>query len=242
MEITKEMSSMLSRIWDYTGLNMPLEESDLIIGCGCANLEIPVKCSLLWKQGYAKNILFTGGLGKITKDTFTKPEAQIFQDIAIAQGVPKENVFLETQSTNTGDNFRMSIKIIETLEAKKILIVHNRLSERRTFCTAKKVLPDKEWRITSPDLTFKEWIQKLQTMPEERAKRIMEVMVGDLQRMMIFPQFGWQIQQTLPEEVVQAYQYLKQLGYTKYIFFKDQIDELIKQFGLEEQTEPFYWY
>lgn len=245
MKLTNEMKSALKVIWDYTGLDMEPEKCDLILGCGCANLEIPVTCSKLWKAGYANQILFTGGLGKITKDTFSKPEAEIFCEIAIKQGVPRNHIFLETKSTNTGDNFRFSLKVIEKekLTASRILIVHSRLSQRRTFSAAKKVLVGKELIITSPELTFEEWIQRLETMEEVRAKEIISVLVGDIQRMVIFPQFGWQVKQEMPEEVIQVYQYLKQLGYTKYIFFQEEINQLVEQCGLENPNEKIlYWY
>ena len=97
--------------------------------------------------------------------------------------------------------------------------------------------------ITSPELTFEEWIQRLETMEEVRAKEIISVLVGDIQRMVIFPQFGWQVKQEMPEEVIQVYQYLKQLGYTKYIFFQEEINQLVEQYGLENPNEKIlYWY
>lgn len=40
MKLTNEMKSALKVIWDYTGLDMEPKKCDLILGCGCANLEI----------------------------------------------------------------------------------------------------------------------------------------------------------------------------------------------------------
>lgn len=54
--IDKETIEMLHIIWNYMILNMQIEKSDLIIGCGCVNLEIPVKCVefkyLIEEKGY----------------------------------------------------------------------------------------------------------------------------------------------------------------------------------------------
>ena len=95
--------------------------------------------------------------------------------------------------------------------------------------------------ITSPVLTFEDWIQRLEQIEENRAYEIISVAVGDIQRMIIFPQFGWQIEQEVPEKVIDAYTVLKKLGFTKYVFHKKKIEELIDQFGLEKETDPIYW-
>lgn len=92
-------------------LNQKIDKCDLIIGCSCSYLEVADKCVELNKEGYAPKILFTGGLGKITKDNFNKTEAEIYKDIAINKGVSDKDILIETKSTNTGDNFRFSIDL-----------------------------------------------------------------------------------------------------------------------------------
>ena len=51
-----------------------------------------------------------------------KTEAEKFAEIAIKKGVPRENIYLEKESTNTGDNFRFSKKLIEK-DSNIILLV-----------------------------------------------------------------------------------------------------------------------
>ena len=81
--IDREIVHSLKVIWNYMVLNMPIEKADLIIGCGGTNLEVPKKCAELFKQGYGENILFAGGLGKISNTKFVKPESEIYTDIAL---------------------------------------------------------------------------------------------------------------------------------------------------------------
>lgn len=138
----------LKILWDYTHLNQTLEKSDLIIGCG--NLQILVKCSKLLKDRYDHKILFCGGLGKITKDIFKKPEASVYKDITLKEGISEKNILIENKSTNTGDNFRFVLKVIENnIKANKIIIVHGYFSERRTLYKTKTVLKDKQIYIIS---------------------------------------------------------------------------------------------
>ena len=41
------------------------------------------------------------------------------------------------------------------------------------------------------------------------------IMVGDLQRIMIYPEKGWQIAQSVPPEVAEAFTALVGMGYTR---------------------------
>ena len=232
--INTEIIQSLKIIWNYMILNMPIEKSDLIIGCGCTNLDIPKKCVELFKKGYADKILFTGGFGKLTSTKFEKTEAEIYRDIALENGLDINNIYIENKSTNTGDNFRFSLKIIEEnhIKSNKILIVHNKLSERRTLSAAKAIIKEKSLSITSPDTTFDEFIERLKQRKSEDVKNIISVIIGDIQRIIIFPQLGWQVENDVPQEVIEAYYLLKNNGYNKYIFNKEDIQKLVDEYGL----------
>lgn len=236
---------LLKTLWDYMVLNMPIEKCDLIIGCGCDNLDVPIRCSELLKEGYANKILFTGGLGKITSNNkeFETSEAEVYKKIAIENGIQEKDIIIETESQNTGDNFRNSIEIINKLNIKadKILIVHNNLSERRTLNTAKKVLPTKRLIITSISKTFDEFIEDLNSYDIEKVNNIISVVVGDIQRIIIYPQFGWHVKDIVPKKVISAYKELKKLGYDKFICNKAQIDKTIKLYDLKI-NEPINYF
>ena len=237
-----ELINALKIMWDYLNLNMPLQKADLIIGCGCRNLKIPQRCAELYSKDYGKNILFCGGYGKLTGD-FIKPEAEIFKDIAIENGIPQNKIFVETKSTNTGDNFKFSLEIIEknNLKFDKILIVHNTLAARRTLNCAKAVIPNKNIRITGINNTFDRFIEILKNMDTENATNNISVIVGDIQRIIIFPQFGWQIEDEVPEEVIENYNILKRRGFNKYIVSKNHIQKMIEENGLAYGKMPNYF-
>ncbi len=185
--MNKEFLKNLKIIWDYMNLNMVLEKCDLIIGCGCMNMDIPVRCAELFKQGYGKKILFTGGLGKVSKNILNKAEAEIFRDIAIAEGIDSRDIFIENKSTNTGDNFRFALDIIKNnnIDFDKILIVHSMLSERRTLNAAKAIINNKKLFITSPNKTFDSFIKYLKDN-EDKIYDSISCTVGDIQRIIIF--------------------------------------------------------
>lgn len=238
-----KIEKSLKEIWDYMNMNQSLEKSDLIIGCGCANLDIPIRCADLLKKGYASKILFVGGLGKITKNNFNKSEAEIYKDIALSNGIKEEDILIETKSTNTGDNFKFAMKLLEknNVKCNKIIIVHKPLNERRTYSTAKMILKDKELMITSPNLTFEEYLKELKRKSIEDINNEISVIVGDIQRMIIYPQFGWQIKNEVPDSIIKRYTYLKNLGFSKCILTKHQIKSLIAKYGIIEGESENYF-
>ena len=215
----------LKVIWNYMKLNQSIQPCDIILGCGCSNLDIPVKCAALFKAGYGKKILFSGGSGKVTKDSFQKLEAEVYRDIAIAQGVSSDEILLETKSTNTGDNFRFSRDILERYHTKSVLVVHFPTSELRTLATAKKILPSFQIFITSPDLDFNQFIFRLRK-DVSFFHREVSLLVGNIQRLIIYPQLGWQEKVLVPEEMIRAYYFLKSKGFDDYIYSSSEILKL----------------
>lgn len=237
----KEIIDALRVIWDYMCIDAKLEKCDLIMGCGCANLEIPVKCAELYKKGYAPKVLFSGGYGKITEKTFRKTEAENYRDIAIKNGVPAKDIIIEPESTNTGDNFRYSMKLLDEMgmNINKMIVVHKKINERRTYLAAAKIIPDKEVFMSAPDKTFDEFIKDLEE--NENRDNVIAVIIGDIQRIVVYPQLGWQKEDNISAEVLNAYNVIKSKGYTKYLLSKEQIDELIKKSGLSGSFEPNYF-
>jgi hypothetical protein len=84
--------------------------------------------------------------------------------------------------------------------------------ERRSFATFKKHWPDKKLVVTSPRIPFEEYATE-----EIPIERVINIMVGDLQRIKMYPQKGFQIYQEIPGKVWQAFERLVELGYNKHL-------------------------
>ena len=52
---------------------------------------------------------------------------------------------------------------------------------------------------------------------KNHSKEWIDVLVGDIQRMKVYPEFGWQVKVDIPIKVWQAYEELVKRGYNKYI-------------------------
>ena len=209
-----EIDKLAKIIWDYHHLNHQLEKADCIFVLGSHDMRVAEYAADLFLQGYAPYIIFSGGLGSLTKDTFSKPEADIFADIAKKRGVPPEKILIENKSTNTGENVGFTKKLLDEkgLKFNSFILVQKPYMERRTFATFKKVWPEKNFIVTSPPISFKDYPN------EEISKdKVINIMVGDLQRIKIYPQRGFQIFQEIPPNVWSVYEKLVELGYTEHL-------------------------
>lgn len=222
----KDVISKLEIIWNFMKLDQEIRPCDIIMGCGCNNTNIPVRCCELFQEGYGQKILFAGGLGKITSQKFDKSEAEIYRDIALENDVSDDDILLEMKSTNTGDNFRFSRSIFKENHVRSVLIVHNTISERRTLATAQALVSSIKFIITSPRETFDVYLKQLQS-DLSYFEREVSLVVGDIQRMIIYPQFGWQVEVFVPPEVIDAYCFLRDKGFNKYIYSSQDILDLI---------------
>ena len=200
-------------LWEYMKMNHELKHSDCIIGLGSMNINVANVTSELYLKGYANKIIFSGGLGKITYKLWNETEAEKFAEIAIKKGVPRENIYLEKESTNTGD------KLIEKekLNIKSCIVVCKPYDEKRAYAAFKKIMPEYDVIIHSENISCEEYYKR-------NGNEWINVLVGDVQRMKLFYEKGWQIKMEIPQEVWNAYEILVKRGYDKFVL-KDTQDE-----------------
>jgi uncharacterized SAM-binding protein YcdF (DUF218 family) len=203
-------------IWNYMKMNQKLSKADAIFVLCSLDTRVAKKAAELYLDGYANEVIVSGGVGILTKDIFDTSEAQVFTDIMIKMGVPKEKIIIEDKSTNTGENITFTYNLLNKLNKRfdSFILVQKPYMERRTYATFMKQWPDKDTRIsvTSPDIAYNDYFTD--DMPKDL---VINIMVGDLQRIKEYPAKGFQIEQDIPEDVIQAYNELIGSGYTKHL-------------------------
>jgi uncharacterized SAM-binding protein YcdF (DUF218 family) len=220
-EITNEVLQLAEILWNYHHVNHELKTSDLIIGLGSHDLRVAEYTAQLFLQNLAPLIIFTGGQdphkGDIAGTGWKKTEAEMFKNIAVEKGVPEEKIILENLATNTELNARYSESIIQdkALKAEQIIVVTKPYMERRAYVTFKNFWQNKNTNIiiTSPKLSFLEYL----TDDKDYQEKAINIMVGDLQRIRDYPAKGFQIYQGIPDNVMEAFNKLVELGYDKHL-------------------------
>ena len=201
-------------LWNYNFIQQNPEKADVIMALGSNDIRVAQKAAELFKEGYAPYILFSGNVGVLTKDNFAKPEAEVFADEAKKLGVPEGVILIENESTNTGENIIFSKKLLEEceLDIKKILLISKPYMLRRAYATFKKQWPGVDFIVSAPDLSFNNYPNDI--LPKEL---VINIMVGDTQRIKEYPSKGFQIEQEMPIEVWDAFNELVKRGYTKHL-------------------------
>ena len=93
--------------------------------------------------------------------------------------------------------------------------------ERRSYATFRKVWPEKEVLVTSPQLSLAEYLNRYShgaLTPDD----VVSIMVGDLQRIRVYAEKGFQIEQEIPDSVWQAYLELVKAGYDRHLVNLEQ--------------------
>lgn len=206
----------LQVLWDYLGMHQEPQRADCIVGFGNFNDNIARRAAELYFQGYAPKVLFTGGLGRNTQGLLSEPEAVRFGKVAMACGVPREDIILEDKSTNTKENILFTREKLTALGLPHahILGVHQPFMERRICAALGVYWPEVKITVTSPQVTISEYLAdaKRQGISENAA---ISVIVGDFQRMDLYAKKGYQLPQQIPEAAWQAFHQLVALGYDK---------------------------
>lgn len=212
MTISSEVDRLARVLWDYHHLNHSLRESDVILVQGSHDLRVAERGASLFLDGLAPLLVLSGGLGNLTRGMWDEPEAQRFARVARRMGVPEAAILIEDRSTNTGENVQFTRRLLleRGLDPASFILVQKPYMERRTYATFRKVWPEKTAVVTSPSISYEDY-------PNEQItrERVIHIMVGDLQRIRLYPAKGFQIEQEIPAEVWEAYERLVALGYTE---------------------------
>jgi uncharacterized SAM-binding protein YcdF (DUF218 family) len=210
--ITEEAVILAQILWKYHHMNHTLERSDCIFVLGSHDTRVAERGAELFLEGWAPLLIFSGGLGRLTADVWSEAEADKFAAIAVNRGVPESSILVENNSTNTGDNilFTQALLKEKNLDPKSFIVVQKPYMERRSFATFKKYWPGKKVLVTSPQISFEQYPTESISL-----ERVIQIMVGDLQRIKLYPKKGFQIYQEIPAEVWDAYEQLIRLGFDK---------------------------
>src|ERR1051325_1113607 len=128
------LQALAEKLWDYHRMNHQLTKADVILVLCSHDKRVAERGAQLFLDGFAPLLIFSGGLGAITKGMWSEPEANQFAKIAIELGVPEEKILLENRSTNTGENVLFTKQLLaeRRIDVQKFILVQKPYMERRS--------------------------------------------------------------------------------------------------------------
>lgn len=208
--ITEEQRQQVKLIWDHHQMDHELRPCDAAIGLGSHDPGVPVFCAELYHAGLFPTLVFSGGPNPTAPERFPHGEAVHFREHALELGVPDDAILVEPKARNTGQNITFSRDALAArgIRPSTVLLVSMPYMERRSFATARKIWPEVEVLCASTPLEFDAY---LKTIGNE--KLVVDQLVGDLQRVIEYPKFGFAVEQDVPEDVYAAYASLLAAGF-----------------------------
>ena len=203
----------LSTVWNYMRLVHPPARADAILVLGSFDANAAVHAARLWHEGLARLVVMSGGVahrGGLLDPGWGRPEAEVFAEAAIREGVPREAILLEDRAQNTAENFSLGRALLERsgVNSRRLLVVAKPYMTRRGHATGLKVWPEIELLMQCEPIGLVEYFGR-----EPDPERTLLAMVGDLHRILVYPKLGFQIDQAVPAPVLEALRVLVAAGY-----------------------------
>ncbi len=210
--------ALAEKIWHYHLMNHQLAKADAILVLCSHDERVAERGAQLFLEGWAPLIIFSGGQGAITRRLWNEPEAERFARIAVSLSVPRESILVEGASTNTGENIKFTKQLLaeKGLEPQRFIVVQKPYMERRSYATFRKLWPEKEVVVTSPQVSFEDYLAQY-AHGSLSADEVVSIMVGDLQKIKLYADRGFQIAQEIPDEVWTAFEGLVRAGYDRFL-------------------------
>jgi len=197
----------INTLWQFMQMDHQPQEADCIF-CMCSNdPRVAEYAAKLHLEGYAPELVFSGGVGRFTEGLFDNSEAEAFADIAMDLGVPEHAILIENKSSNSGENVLFTAALFDKLDYKpqRFILVQKPYMVRRAYATFKKQwpYPINEVCSTGPKIRFSDYFNE--ALPSDL---VITALLQDFERVKAYPAKGFQIEQAVPEHVQSAYERL----------------------------------
>jgi len=110
--IRSELAEATTGLLEYLAVADPPEPADIIWGLGSHDDRVPRLSAGLYHRGLSPLIVFSGGRGHRWAE-LADAEADLFARTAIDLGVPADRIVVENRSSNTAENIRFSLAVLD---------------------------------------------------------------------------------------------------------------------------------
>ncbi|MGW6597870.1 YdcF family protein [Streptomyces sp. NPDC055036] len=198
-------------LWEFHRMRHEPRPCSVAVGLGSHDLGVADTSVELYRSGMMPLIVFTGATSRTTRELMPRGEAVHYRERALALGVPDHAVLVEPRARNTGENICFSRALLEGagIDVSSVLLISKPYEERRAYATARKLWPGVDIVSASVPMAFETYTDSIGD-----PHRVIDMLVGALQRLLIYPAHGFMIRLPVPTDVTAAYERLCRQGFT----------------------------
>jgi uncharacterized SAM-binding protein YcdF (DUF218 family) len=197
-------------LWDYLASKRSRAPSEAVVVCCSYDLRVCDYACELIRQGFAPRLVLAGNTGNWTRHLWDVPEAHIFKDRALANGLDSSRIVLEAESTNFGENIAFVRRLMPHLQ--RAIFVTKPSAVLRVALTIPIQWPDVTAYVDSPPLTFPEDVSQIIGV-----FGVMNEMVGDIDRVIQYPAKGFQVPHARPQDILDSWRALIAAGFGQHL-------------------------
>ncbi|MFE9483442.1 YdcF family protein [Streptomyces spororaveus] len=205
-------------LWNYHQMGHAPQPCSVAIGLGSHDLGVAETAVELYERGMAPLLVFTGATSPTTRERMPRGEAVHYRERALELGVPSSAVLVEPRARNTGENITFSRELLHEVgvAVSSVLLISKPYEERRAYATARQLWPGVEIISASSPMTLEQYVDSIGD-----ARLVIDMLVGALQRLLVYPEQGFMISQPVPHDVNEAYKRLCRRGFTSRLLRDD---------------------
>ncbi len=207
---------MARELWNHLSAPAARHNSDACVVCCSYDLRVCDHACELITSGLSDRLVISGKTGNWTRHIWSRPEAEIFYDRALANGMDPEQVLMEASATNFGENVVFSRTLIPA--AKTVTFVSKPNAMLRIKLTAEAQWPEIKAHVSCPTIRFPEDISNIVGV-----LGLINEMVGDIDRIQNYPALGFQVPHQMPQQIIDAWKYLKEQGFTEHVISNQKL-------------------
>ncbi|MEH0521347.1 YdcF family protein [Streptomyces stelliscabiei] len=196
---------------DYHRMHHNPRPCSVAVGLGSHDLGVADVTAGLYHQGMAPVIVFTGSTSPTTRARMPRGEAVHYRERVLQLGVPDSAVLLEPRATTTAENIEFTKTVLAEADitVSSVLLVSKPYEERRSYAMMRKLWAEVEVVCASTPMGLEEYADSIGD-----ARMVIDMIVGALQRVLVFPGWDLAIAQDVPDVIVAAYERLCAEGFT----------------------------
>ncbi|MFD3727930.1 YdcF family protein [Streptomyces sp. NPDC058671] len=198
-------------LWDFQQMGHQPRPCSVAIGLGSHDLGVADVAVGLYRRGLVPLLVFTGATSRTTRARMPRGEAEHYRERALELGVPGGAVLVEPRARNTGENIRFSRELLaeQRVGVSSVLLVSKPYEERRAYATLRKLWPEVDVVCASSRMTLAAYVDSI---GDDRL--VLDMLVGAVQRLIVYPALGFMVEQEVPVPVASAYERLRDRGFT----------------------------